>query len=469
MFKLHNWVQELVQSFTFYGGGGSGGGTSETRTQLDPTIAPFVQYGLEEARGLYQTDTPQYYSGQTYVGPSAQTQAALEATQNRALQGNPLLPAAQENLMNLQTATNAANPMYSNLYNTADTGSAIANDVYTGLATGGISNAANPYNQYTASGGYLGSNPYFNQALAGAAQGATQNYMDAIKQAQGTASMAGRYGSGVSADIQNRAAQTLSNTLANKYGELAYSNYAGERALQEAAMGRLGAISQSDIANRLAGAGALTAGGQQAFANRLAAAGGLAGTSAGDLSRQLSASQLAPSLAQADYGDIQQLMNVGRTAEDYQKTALQADIDRFNFEQNKPYQKLSAYLGAAYGAPTGQVSTTTQSGGGKIVCTAMNQEYGFGSFRNAIWLAQSKNLDPAYEKGYHKLFLPLVNYAYKSGEKNTLQRILRGVLEHIARHRTADIWKQKRGKKRDTYGMIYRAILEPICYVAGKV
>jgi hypothetical protein len=219
----------------------------------------------------------------------------------------------------------------------------------------------------------------------------------------------------VGADIQNRAATTLANTLANKYGELAYSNFANERARQDAAaMG-------------------------------------------------------APALAQADYGDIQQLMNVGKTAEDYQKTALQADIDRFNFEQNKPYQKLSAYLGAAYGAPTGSVSTTTQSGGGKIVCTAMNQEYGFGSFRNAIWLAQSKDLDPAYEKGYHTLFLPLVNYAYKAGEKNALQRILRGVLEHIARHRTADIWKQKRSKKRDTYGMIYRAILEPICYVVGKV
>ena len=368
MFKLHNWVQELVQSFTFYGGGGSGGGTSETKTQLDPTIAPFVQYGLQEAKGLYQTDTPTYYPGQTYIGPSAQTQTALQAAQNRALMGSPLLPAAQQQQL------------------------------------GAIQ------------GNYLSAgNPYFTQALAGPTQAATQAYNDAIKAAQSTTSMAGRYGSGVSADIQNRAANTLANTLANTYGNLAYQNYATERGLQN-----------------------------QAVMN-------------------------APALAQADYADISQLANVGRTAEDYQKTALQADIDRFNFEQNKPYQKLSSYLGAAYGAPMGQVSTTTQSGGGKIVCTAMNAEYGFGSFRNAIWLAQSKDLDPAYEKGYHKLFLPLVNYAYKAGEKNTLQRILRGVLEHIARHRTADIWKQKRGKKRDTYGMIYRAILEPICYVAGKV
>jgi hypothetical protein len=351
------------------GGSGGGGGTSETKSQLDPTVAPFVQYGLQEAKGLYQTDTPQYYGGQTYIGPSAQTQSALQAAQNRALGGNPLLPAAQQQQLG------------------------------------------------TIQGDYLSAgNPYFTQALAGPTQQATQAYNDAIKAAQGGASMAGRYGSGASADIQNRAANTLATTLANTYGNLAYQNYAGERGMQN-----------------------------QAVMN-------------------------APGLAQADYADISQLANVGKTAEDYQKTALQADIDRFNFEQNKPYQKLSAYLGAAYGAPMGQVSTTTQSGGGgKIVCTAMNQEYGFGSFRNAIWLAQSKDLDPAYEKGYHTLFLPLVNYAYKAGEKNTLQRILRGVLEHIARHRTADIWKQKRGKNRDTYGMIYRAILEPICYVVGKV
>jgi len=370
MINLNNWLFNLVDNFTFYGGGGGskGGGTSETKNQLDPTIRPFVEYGLQEAKSLYQTDTPQYYGGQTFISPSAQTQQALQAAQNRALAGSPLLPAAQQQ------------------------------------------------QQDVISGAYLQNNPYFNQALAGAAQGATQNYNDAIMAAQSNLSQAGRYGSNVGADIQNRAATTLANTLANKYGELAYSNFANERARQDAAaMG-------------------------------------------------------APALAQADYSDIQQLMNVGKTAEDYQKTALQADIDRFNFEQNKPYQKLSAYLGAAYGAPTGSVSTTTQSGGGgKIVCTAMNAEYGFGSFRNAIWLAQSKDLDPAYEKGYHTLFLPLVTYAYKAGEKNALQRILRGVLEHIARHRTADIWKQKRGKKRDTYGMIYRAILEPICYVVGKV
>ena len=83
MFKLHNWVQELVQSFTFYGGGGSGGGSqsSTTKQELDPTIRPYVEYGLSEAKNLYQTTTPEYFPTQTYVSPSAQTQSALQLAQ----------------------------------------------------------------------------------------------------------------------------------------------------------------------------------------------------------------------------------------------------------------------------------------------------------------------------------------------------------------------------------------------------
>ena len=100
------------------------------------------------------------------------------------------------------------------------------------------------------------------------------------------------------------------------------------------------------------------------------------------------------------------------------------------------------------------------SGGGKIVCTMMNDSYGFGSFRNKIWLRQSKNLAPEYQIGYHKIFLPLV----KLSKKNI---VLKKILEHIAIHRTIDIRQESRGKTH-MLGRIYRKILEPICYWAGK-
>ena len=87
MISLHNWLNNLVQSFTFYGGGGSGGGgTSETKSELDPTVRPFVEYGLGEAKNLYQTTTPEYFKGQTYVSPSAQTESALAQAEANAQQ-----------------------------------------------------------------------------------------------------------------------------------------------------------------------------------------------------------------------------------------------------------------------------------------------------------------------------------------------------------------------------------------------
>jgi len=99
-------------------------------------------------------------------------------------------------------------------------------------------------------------------------------------------------------------------------------------------------------------------------------------------------------------------------------------------------------------------------GGGKIVCTMMNESYGFGSFRNKIWLRHSKNLAPEYQRGYHRLFLPLV-------KKAKTNKILKKILEHIAIHRTIDIRQEERNKIH-LIGRIYRKILEPICYWAGK-
>jgi len=368
---LHFLIPALSNYFTLWGGGGSGGGGSSQTTQsqqLDPTVKPYVEYGLQEAKGLYQTQTPTYYPGQTFVSPSAQTQTALNLATQRALAGSPL------------------------------TSGAIAQQ------TG------------TVGGQYLGANPYLEAALRPGQQAATQAYNQAIGGTRSQAAGAGRYGSGAQTQLESLSQQNLANALAGQAGQAAYQNYATERGLQQ----------------------------QAALA--------------------------APQLAQSQYADIQQLANVGKTAEGYSQAELQSAIDRYNFEQNKPYQKLAAYLGAAYGAPVGTVSqsTTQQSGGGKIVCTMMNESYGFGSYRNAVWLKHSASMPnrETYQKGYHKLFLPLVDFAKGNG---VINRVVKSVLEHIARHRTSDIYLQMKGKRRDTLGRVYRAILEPICLFAGKV
>ena len=251
-------------AFTFYGGGGGGGkSTQTTQQQLDPTVRPFVEYGLQEAKGLYQTPGPAYYPYQTYVSPSAQTQQALQAAQNRATAGSPLVPAAQQQLQN------------------------------------------------TIQGQFLGNNPFLNQAMSGAASAATQAYQDAIQGTRSGAAKAGRYGSTAMFDQQSRAQQNLANALSQEAGRLMYQNYAAERGAQQAAI------------------------------------------------------QQAPQMAASDYFDISQLQQVGKTAEDYQQAALDADIARYEYGANLPYTKLQSYLSAAYGAPMGQVTTASSSGGGK--------------------------------------------------------------------------------------------------------
>ena len=66
-----------------------------------------------------------------------------------------------------------------------------------------------------------------------------------------------------------------------------------------------------------------------------------------------------------------------------------------------------------------------------------------------------------YQRGYHKIFLPLV----KLSKTN---KLLKKTLEHIAIHRTVDIRKQKYNKV-DVLGRAYRLILEPLCYITGRI
>lgn len=239
-------------------GGGGGGGTTNTvtRTELDPVMRPFVQYGLQESTRLYQNpNVPQYYPGQTYVSPSQQTQAALQAAQQRASIGNPLTPAAQQQALG------------------------------------------------TIQGNYLGGNPFFEGAFRGATQAATTQYQDQVQQALSNASRAGRYGSGAMGTALDRAGGVFANALTNTAGQLAYQNYADERARQQAMIGA------------------------------------------------------APTLAGADYEDINKMLQLGQIAEGYQETAIADAVNRFNFQQQAPYQRLQSYLSGAYGAPTGmQVS-----------------------------------------------------------------------------------------------------------------
>jgi len=188
-----------------------------TTTDIDPTIKKFRDYGLDESKRLYQGDTPQYYPGQTYVDPSQQTQQAMTAMQNRAMQGSGLTSAAQ--------------------------------------------NAA----MQTLQGGFLGGNPFFSQAFQPAAQEAQRSFMDSMNQINSSASKAGRYGSNAMANLQDRAMDSYSKSLTNTAGQLAYQNYDTERGRQQAMIGAAPALANQDYydINQLYQSGQMAEGYQQ--------------------------------------------------------------------------------------------------------------------------------------------------------------------------------------------------------------
>jgi len=103
--------------------------------------------------------------------------------------------------------------------------------------------------------------------------------------------------------------------------------------------------------------------------------------------------------------------------------------------------------------------------GGKVVCTAMYQTTQLPEWKKHIkvWqIFERKYLTPYHEIGYHILFKPFAKGMLKNN-------ILKTIGAHIAKHRTQDLKSILFNSKKDLLGRIYRLILEPICYIVGRI
>ena len=105
--------------------------------------------------------------------------------------------------------------------------------------------------------------------------------------------------------------------------------------------------------------------------------------------------------------------------------------------------------------------------GSKIICTALNEIYGFGSFRNKLWMKYNnyeKALYPSHSKilelGYHKVFGKLTEMMPNSP-------LLTKVLRRVARVRTDRIKREMSGKPITLESKLHVAILRPINYTVG--
>jgi hypothetical protein len=168
---------------SIFGGSSQQTGTQTVTNSIDPMLKPYVEFGLGEAKRLYQSPTP-YAPFQTYVDPSSQTLSALGSIESRAMAGSPLTRSAQTELGR------------------------------------------------TISGDYLSGNPFFQGAFQAATRDIGNQFGQNIMDIRSKASSAGRYGSGAQTNLENRAATGLSTALADVGGRLAYQNYGDERTRQ---------------------------------------------------------------------------------------------------------------------------------------------------------------------------------------------------------------------------------------------
>jgi len=148
-----------------------------------------------------------------------------------------------------------------------------------------------------------------NPFLAGAAEAlyrpTTMAGQEAIRGLQAEASSKGRYGSGAMSQAAERAGYGISQGLGDVYSKLAYGSSEAERA------------------------------------------------------RQVAASQLAPTLGAADYGDIQRLLQVGQGREAYIEKDIQGKLGAADI----PLQRLQRSANVLYGAPLETTTTSTPQGG----------------------------------------------------------------------------------------------------------
>jgi hypothetical protein len=308
----------------------------------DPWIG--AQPGLNTLFGAgvnqFNAGPQQYYPGSTVAGQSWDTQHALhmgETVGNEALGtqwGAKALDSGQQ--QNLDTS----NGRYLGLDPSTSGYSQFANGGFMGQTAGDSQLGA------IGNGAMLYGNPYvdsmFNQAAGQVGQQFKNNVMPSI------ASMfagGGRYGSEGMANGIGQAQQNYGNQVNNLATSIYGGNYANERNLLQQALTQMNNTGLAERGQQLSGLSQLSS----QFQN--------------ERNRQMQATSMAPSLAQADWNDVNNLGKIGTMRDAYSQSLINADKARFDFGQQAPWQNLSnlsSIMGIA--SPYGQKNTT--GGGG---------------------------------------------------------------------------------------------------------
>lgn len=305
------------------GSASKGGGTQTTEPWSEQK--PFLIKGLQRAEDWYKSDTPSYYPGNTVAPLSAETSRVGDMLNAKTAFNATLLPGV------MSEVAGQAGGSY--------LGKNPGDSYYSGFASG--SNPVSNLNMRTAGGAYLNSNPFLDAMYNSSARSLLTNYGDAMRDTQSAFSRAGRYGNDEAMfNAENRNLETLLRGLGDMGANIYGTNYANERALQEQAMGREGNL-------------------------RLAGAEGLSTNFNNERGNMLKAASLMPDLIGASYIGSDKMQDYGKYKDEYGQDVLNADISRFDYNQNLPLEKLKQFMGLIQGDYGGTTtSKTKQTSGG---------------------------------------------------------------------------------------------------------
>lgn len=170
--------------------------TTTQTSQIDPTLLPYLQTGLQRAEQLFLTgQQPEFFPGQTYVSPSAATTEAIAQQEALARQQSPVLQQAQQAYQ---------------------------------ASLGQVGQ--------TAAGGFLNANPYQQAMMEAATRPLTQQFSQTVLPGISSLySRSGRLGSGSMERALGTATEAFGRSLGDITANIAGTQYQQERGLQQQA------------------------------------------------------------------------------------------------------------------------------------------------------------------------------------------------------------------------------------------
>ena len=173
----------------------------------------------------------------------------------------------------------------------------------------------------TATGEYVKESPYLQAQLSAALRPLQQQFTEqVIPGISSQFSKAGRYGSGAMERATSGATEAFTRATGDITANIAGQQFQTERGYQQAAIPQLAQMGAQ-----------------------------------------------APQFYQTQFMPIQQLAQVGAQREAIAAQPLQEQIQRFQYQQQLPYQQLSGYLSSIYGSPLGGFSAAADQQGNSFL------------------------------------------------------------------------------------------------------